>query len=538
MGSRLESREEQSPDLLYVPKVATLLDAGMHSLGVRDVISPAQAAAALEISEEGVLMFDRALICTFWNQALERMFGVAAKDVVGRPLVAWLDGGSVERLLGGEEVSLHDCPLVAPDPGSSADSHSTSGTYDARFAPIRDDNGEIAGGVGVLRDTSGRRRAEHRVLESESRFRIMADAAPVLLWMAGPDASCTFFNQTWLDFTGRTIEDEQGIGWAEGIHHEDFQRCVDTYMAAFAERRTFEMEYRLRRADGQYRWLLDRGTPRWEQDGRFAGYIGSCVDITDRKDLESRLLRAVSLRDEFLSVASHELRTPLAALRLQLDSVARSLDLRAEEHLRSGRLASSTGEARSQMARLTSLVERLLDISRFSEGRLLLDHEALDLVNIVQGALSALRAPAQLAGCELGLSAPPTLPGEWDRVTIEQLVTNLIGNAIKFGAKRPVDVAIEESDDGEWVVLSVTDRGIGISTQDQRRIFERFERAVSTRHFGGLGLGLWVAKQIVEAHHGSISVVSSPQQGATFTVTLPIRSARSLAPERVVSGDA
>jgi signal transduction histidine kinase len=295
-------------------------------------------------------------------------------------------------------------------------------------------------------------------------------------------------------------------------------------MAAFAERRTFEMEYRLRRADGQYRWVLDRGTPRWERDGRFAGYIGSCADITDRKDIEIDLLRAVNVRDEFLSVVSHELRTPLTALSLQLESVARSLEHRPAEHLASGRLSASAGDARKQVGRLASLVERLLDISRLGDGRLELDHEELDLVSVVRGVVEGLREPARISGCELRFTAPPALRGSWDRVRLEQLVTNLVGNATKFGARRPVDVSLDGGENGRAGAarLIVTDRGVGIDPQVQRRIFGRFERAVSTRNFAGLGLGLWVAKQIVEAHQGTISVVSVPGEGATFTVVLPV----------------
>ena len=368
------------------------------------------------------------------------------------------------------------------------------------------------------------REAERRARETEARFRIMADAAPVLLWMARTDALCTFFNQTWLDFTGRTLEEEWGVGWAEGVHFEDFQRCVDTYMAAFAERRQFEMEYRLRRADGQFRWVLDRGTPRWEPDGRFAGYIGSCVDITDRKDLELDLVRSVSVRDEFLSIASHELRTPLTALRLQLDSVARSLELRPQEHLASGRLADSTSDALAQVARLTALVERLLDISRFSEGRLELDLEELDLVALVRGTVDVMRGTAALAGSELRFVAPAPLHGRWDRVRVEQVVMNLVANAAKFGARQPIEVRVEAQTGAARVTIA--DHGIGIDPHYQRRIFGRFERGVSARHFGGLGLGLWVAKQIVDAHDGMISVESAPGEGATFTVLLPLAAAR------------
>jgi len=158
---------------------------------------------------------------------------------------------------------------------------------------------------------------EQQIRETETRFRNMADAAPVLLWMSRTDGLCTFFNQTWLDFTGRTLEEEWGVGWAEGVHFEDFQRCIDTYTDAFNRRELFEMEYRLRRRDGEYRWILDRGTPRYTPDGTFAGYIGSCVDITERKQMEVELRKAVKVRDELPAMASLELRTPLPPLKMR-----------------------------------------------------------------------------------------------------------------------------------------------------------------------------------------------------------------------------
>jgi PAS domain S-box-containing protein len=151
----------------------------------------------------------------------------------------------------------------------------------------------------VVRDIEARRRAEaevprtrERIRESEARFRTMADSAPVLLWMAGVDAECNFFNRGWLEFTGRTMDAEMGVGWAEGVYFEDFQNCMQVYLTSFSTRKSFRMEYRMRRADGEFRWVLDTGVPRFGVDGSFEGFIGSCIDITDIREANEALSKS------------------------------------------------------------------------------------------------------------------------------------------------------------------------------------------------------------------------------------------------------
>ena len=176
---------------------------------------------------------------------------------------------------------------------------------------------------GVSFDVTERKLSEQALLESEMRFRTVADAAPVLIWMAGPDKLCTFFNKGWLDFTGRKLEQELGNGWAEGVHREDFDRCLNIYKNSFDARQPFTMEYRLRRSDGEYRWVLDSGTPRFSDDGAFLGYIGSCIDIAERKQAELNHQRQnmelarvgrVALMGELAASLAHEVNNPIGAM--------------------------------------------------------------------------------------------------------------------------------------------------------------------------------------------------------------------------------
>lgn len=486
--------------------------------------------AHLEVDLDGVVL--RA------NQASAGVFNRTAKDLVSKSFVDLFPPGpagreTVQRILcarmaDGEEVALS--PGADPDRWTRLFAWPAHTTGDARQAL------QI-----ILLDITEHRRLQLSLEESEARFRTLGDSAPVLLWMSGRDGRCTFFNQRWLEFTGRTLDDELGDGWAEGVHPEDFQDCMDTYLTAFVERRGFRMEYRLRRADGEYRWILDTGLPRSMPDGTFAGFIGSCIDVTDfreandalrhlQRQLEGRIdeaRKAIEVRDDFLSIAAHELRTPLSALVLQLSGLQGHLHGAKLGPLR-GKMTGKIDRAVQATDRLNGLVDSLLDASRIAAGSLLLQPEACDLADVAQRVLDRFSDTARRAGCELRCRVAAPIDGVWDRHRLDQILENLLSNALKYGPGQPVEVTVTKTD--EVVRLAVRDHGIGIAEKDLARIFARFERAVPSRHYGGLGLGLYITRQGVEAHGGVIRVKSEPGCGSTFEVELPRRPELGAAP--------
>ena len=224
---------------------------------------------------------------------------------------------------------------------------------------------------------------------------------------------------------------------------------------------------------------------------------------------------AVRYRDEFLSIASHELNTPLTPLRLQLESALRGV---TEERLR-GKLVLSV----KQVDRISRLVGELLDVSRITSGKLHLREESVDLAELLREVTDTHQGELTRAGCELRVAMGGPVTGTWDRLRLSQVVANLLSNAAKYGAGEPVDVALTSAGE-ETAILTVADRGIGIAAKDHERIFERFERAASSRNYGGFGLGLFIAKQIVEASGGQVRAERREGGGTIFTVTLPRRS--------------
>ena len=380
--------------------------------------------------------------------------------------------------------------------------------------------------------------------ENEERFRIVADSAPVFIWMSGVDRVCDWFNRPWLEYRGRTLEEEIGHGWEEGIHPDDLAGCWDAFYSVFETRSEFSVEYRLRRHDGEYRWMLTRGVPRIGPDGEYAGYIGSVIDIHDRRRAEQERLQllddmrrawkeaeaASRSKDEFLATVSHELRTPLNAIL----GWAQILELGPtdEEKQRRG-LQSIHRNAKAQ----AQLIDDLLDLSRIVSGKMRLDVRTVDLPPILESAVEALRPAAEAKQIRLQRVLDPQagpIAGDADR--LRQVVWNLLSNAVKFTPRGGrVEVRLERV--SSHVEIVVADSGIGISPEFLPHVFDRFRQfdSSASRSHGGLGLGLAIVRHLVELHGGTVDVRSPGlDQGSTFIVALPVSIARLDGPDQRV----
>ena len=372
---------------------------------------------------------------------------------------------------------------------------------------------------GVTLDVSDQKRAEASLRESEQRFRVVADAAPVLIWFSGTDKLRSWFNEPWLSFTGRSMAQEVGSGWANDVHPDDLDGCLQTQTAAYDARTPFSIEYRLRRHDGEFRWLIDNGVPRFSSGGEFEGYIGSCLDVTDYKNAVAGLRDADRRKDEFLATLAHELRNPLAPIRNGLEVI---------------RMAGASGTvelARSMMDRqlthLIRLVDDLLDVSRVTSGMLELRRQRLELRGVIDAAVETSRPAIEQAGHDLSIILPDEpIFVDGDLTRLAQVVSNLLNNSAKY-TRRGGHISLAIAREKETALVTVTDDGIGIPPAMLGRVFDMFTQVDRTleRTTGGLGIGLSLVKGLVEMHDGTIEARSEGEgKGSEFVVRLPIVS--------------
>ncbi|HUQ08808.1 MAG TPA: PAS domain S-box protein [Steroidobacteraceae bacterium] len=498
-------------------------------------------AAIVASSDDAIISKTLDGIIVTWNEGASRIFGYTAAEVVGKPITILIpkdrqdeEPQILKRLRAGERVDHFETIRMRKD-GSLVDISLT-------ISPVRNALGDIVGASKIARDISLQKRAEETLKQSNERFRQMANSAPVFMWIADHTKSRVWFNKRWLDFTGRTAEQEQGFGWTQNLHEDDLARYLQAYGEGFDSRKEFRIEFCLRRSDGMPRWLVEQAAPLFEGPGAsFSGFIGSCVDNTEAKRIQSeredtlkaeraareQAERVGRLKDEFLATVSHELRTPLNAI-LGWSTLMRRLPPGSEDQQRG--LETIERNARMQ----GQIISDLLDMSRIISGKVQLDVQAIDLSEVISAAIDAVKLSIEAKKLRLRVTLDPAagrLRGDPNR--LQQVFWNLLTNAVKFTPSGGyINVIMERVN--SHVEVSVEDSGIGIQPEFLAFVFDRFRQAdaSTTRRHGGLGLGLSIVKNLVELHGGQVRVKSGGEgQGSTFVVAMPISVIHSSDPE-------
>jgi PAS domain S-box-containing protein len=359
----------------------------------------------------------------------------------------------------------------------------------------------------------------------DARFCEVMDAAPVMIWVAGKDKGCVWFNRPWLQFTGRRMAQEIGSGWAEGVHHDDFDRCMKVYLSHFDARKDFRMQYRLRRHDGAYRWIDDAGIPRFARDGAFLGYIGSCIDVHEHRETQSELRRHLleiaelnRQADAVILGASiaHEISQPLTVI---VANGTAGLHWLTKDTPNVEKAKATLNNIVRAGQRATEIVDSIRAASK-KEQRI---RVPLNLNELIQEVLALVEAQLQSHDINVRTMLDDTLPKILsDRVQLQQVMLNLINNAIE-AMKDVADGSRilylkTELEDSKHERITVQDSGPGIKTENLERIFDRFFTTKSE----GMGMGLAICRSIVEAHGGRIWAEAGAGRGSVFRISLPI----------------
>ena len=445
-------------------------------------------AEAERLAHSGSWAWDTRTRDAFWSPEMFRILGYDPEKT--RPSLSnvWArvhpeDRLRMERVLkeattGLDQDVTSDYRIVLPD-GTIKHIHAIA-------HPVTNDSGEVVEVVGTSMDVTERRRAEKALRESEERFRLVANTAPVMICMSDIDKLCTYFNQGWLDFTGRYLEEEMGDGWAERIHPEDLEECLKTYTNAFDSRERFQMEYRLRRHDGEYRWILDSGVPRFNEDGSFVGYIGSGIDVTERKLAED----ALSTLSQKLIEAQEGERTRIA--RELHDDVGQRLVLLAWQ------LGSSNGDLRKQVEDLAN------DVQALSHE---LHSPKLDYLGLAAAAAGFCKELSDRQRVEIEFHSEnisKELPKEIS-LCLFRVLQEALQNAIKHSGSRQFQISLTGG--ANEIELTVHDSGVGFEPEEAIK---------------GRGLGLTSMKERLRAVDGELSIDSQLQRGTTIHARVPL----------------
>jgi PAS domain S-box-containing protein len=401
---------------------------------------------------------------------------------------------------------------------------------------IRDAHGRPVQ-LALVEDVTEEKRLSEALAVSERRFARLAEVGLLGVFEQTRDGTIEAANSAFLDMIGYSADEVRArrvnLRSLTPSEYDEADRIAWRVLEASGICHTYEKE--LTRRDGRRISVLVGGV------GTDGTLVGCALDVTAIKEVERERARvmfelqdSLRARDDFISLAAHELRTPLTPLLIRIDVMLKRA-VRTGAPIDPAELAAQLVPMRRAAQRMSELVDDLLEVSRMTVGHIPLDLKEVDLGGTVREVVERMRPQIDRAGCVLSLRADDPISGRWDRTRLEQVVANLVSNAIKYGANAPVEIVVEAS--GDLARFSVRDHGIGIAPEDRARIFERFERVSQAGQYGGFGIGLWVVRWLVEAHGGSVRVESRPGEGSRFTVEIPRTAPRQLRPRTSDAGE-
>ncbi len=456
------------------------------------------------------------------NRGWLEQIGIDSDSVIGRSL------HEVFPREVAEEFAAHNARVLAADGPIQYEERHAGRTYLSVKVPVHDAGGRAYAVCGMSVDITQRKQTEQALRESEDRFRSFTDSLPLIVWVHDASGGQEFVNRTFCEFFGVSREEMQAGRWQLLMHPEDGEGYLREFLDCVRDRRPFHGEVRVRRYDGQWRWIESWGRPRFAASGEFLGFVGTSADITDRKHAERKvreseqaLREADRKKDEFLAVLAHELRNPLAPLR-------NAVQIMRAPGASAGELEEARDIVERQVTQLVRLVDDLLDISRVSVGRMVLREAVLDLRAIADDALMISGPLLDEAQHAVRVDLPPEpLWVKGDPVRLAQVISNVLNNAARY-TPRGGSVSLRVTHEGDDALVLVEDSGAGLDADMLERIFEPFVQAGSSGSAGGLGIGLALAKRLVEMHGGTIKATSAGAgKGSCFVVRLPLVQAKS-----------
>jgi PAS domain S-box-containing protein len=551
----LETKSGEPMDVEFVSNAYLVDGQTVIQCNIRDVTERMRAADAsrllssiVECSDDAIIGKSLDGIVLSWNQGAERIYGYSFEEMVGQPISRLVPPGHDDELPGimedvkqGQKIEHLETERMKKD-GQRIFVALT-------ISPIRDHAGAIVGASAIARDITERKRGEQALHQSEERYRSLAYAASQLVWSSNPLGEVVDDVPTWREFTGQSIDEIKGKGWLQALHPDDSARTAEVWSRALKNPSFYMTEFRLRRRDGEYRWMAIHGVPVMDEHGKVREWVGTCGDITDRMlaeeevhqlnlTLEKRVLqRTAELQaankelEAFAYSVSHDLRAPLRAMagfsRILLEEYAPQLPEEAQRYLRI---------AVENSVQMGDLIDALLAFSRL--GRQPLSKHTVAPGELVRQALQDLRAEQEGRQVEISLGELP--PCQGDPLLLKQVFFNLLSNAFKYtrkcasarievGSVRFGDLdrqtqgyksgaPLEVSEDSP--VYYVRDNGAGFDMLYVDKLFGVFQRLHRTEEYEGTGVGLATVRRIITRHGGSVWAEAALNQGATFYFTL------------------